>query len=324
MGYALRVIPRARIDSPRSSTNQTQTYTYPQPTISTSASTPGSISDRRGGSDLNRCRQLMTIDWNSFTPWTALAGGVLIGIAAAMFVLLNGRIAGISGVLGGLHKPHKGDVARRVAFVGGLIAAPLLYAVSFGHPEAHIDAGYGALVAAGLLVGAGTRYGSGCTSGHGVCGLSRLSPRSLVATGTFMFAGLVFGIGLLVSGMANPNKVLGFLDLAGPWDPSLALVMAGAIAVGVVAFAVARQRTISFLGAEMKLPAARQIDPQLVSGSVLFGVGWGIAGLCPGPALVSLGTGQVKAVVIVLAMVAGMGVFELLERSKLLRTATAH
>lgn len=266
----------------------------------------------------------MTIDWNSFTPWTALAGGVLIGIAAAMFVLLNGRIAGISGVLGGLHKPHKGDVARRVAFVGGLIAAPLLYAVSFGHPEAHIDAGYGALVAAGLLVGAGTRYGSGCTSGHGVCGLSRLSPRSLVATGTFMFAGLVFGIGLLVSGMANPNKVLGFLDLAGPWDPSLALVMAGAIAVGVVAFAVARQRTISFLGAEMKLPAARQIDPQLVSGSVLFGVGWGIAGLCPGPALVSLGTGQVKAVVIVLAMVAGMGVFELLERSKLLRTATAH
>lgn len=131
----------------------------------------------------------MTIDWNSFTPWTALAGGVLIGIAAAMFVLLNGRIAGISGVLGGLLKPHKGDVAWRVAFVGGLIAAPLLYAVSFGHPETQIDAGYGALVAAGLLVGVGTRYGSGCTSGHGVCGLSRLSPRSLVATGTFMVTG---------------------------------------------------------------------------------------------------------------------------------------
>ncbi len=131
----------------------------------------------------------MAIDWNSFTPWTALAGGVLIGIAAAMFVLLNGRIAGISGVLGGLFKPHHGDVAWRVAFVGGLISAPLLYALLVGGPQARIDAGYGALVVAGLLVGLGTRYGSGCTSGHGVCGLSRLSPRSLVATGAFMVAG---------------------------------------------------------------------------------------------------------------------------------------
>ena len=131
----------------------------------------------------------MVIDWNSFTPWTALAGGVLIGIAAAMFVLLNGRIAGISGVLGGLLKPHQGDLAWRVAFVGGLVAAPLLYAALFGRPEARIDASHGALVAAGLLVGVGTRYGSGCTSGHGVCGLSRLSPRSLVATFTFMATG---------------------------------------------------------------------------------------------------------------------------------------
>lgn len=131
----------------------------------------------------------MAIDWNSFTPWTALTGGVLIGISAAMFVLLNGRIAGISGVLGGLLKPHHGDVAWRVAFVGGLIAAPLLYAVLVGWPSARIDASDGALVAAGLLVGLGTRYGSGCTSGHGVCGLSRLSPRSLVATGMFMAAG---------------------------------------------------------------------------------------------------------------------------------------
>ncbi len=131
----------------------------------------------------------MTIDWNSFTPWTALSGGALIGIAAAMFVLLNGRIAGISGVLGGLLTPHRGDVAWRVAFVGGLIVAPLLYTVLFGRPTALIDTSYGALVVAGLLVGVGTRYGSGCTSGHGVCGLSRLSPRSLAATGTFMAAG---------------------------------------------------------------------------------------------------------------------------------------
>lgn len=140
---------------------------------------------------------------------------------------------------------------------------------------------------------------------------------------TSLLAGLVFGFGLLISGMADPNKVLGFLDLAGPWDPSLALVMAGAIAVGVVAFAVARQRTLSFLGAEMKLPSTQQIDRRLVLGSALFGIGWGIAGLCPGPALVSLGTGQVKAMVFVLAMVAGMGMFEWLERATLHRTATA-
>ena len=133
---------------------------------------------------------------------------------------------------------------------------------------------------------------------------------------TSLLAGLVFGLGLIVSGMANPAKVLGFLDLAGRWDPSLALVMAGAIAVGFVAFAVARRRTLSFLGAEMKLPAARHIDRRLVVGGLLFGIGWGVAGFCPGPALVALGMGESKAVVFVAAMLAGMGVFELLERRK--------
>jgi uncharacterized membrane protein YedE/YeeE len=131
----------------------------------------------------------MTLDWNAFTPWSALAGGVLIGIAAALFVLLNGRIAGISGILGGLLKPLRGDIAWRVAFLAGLIGAPLAYTLFADAPEVRIDAGYGALVVAGLLVGVGTRYGSGCTSGHGVCGLSRRSPRSLVATVTFMAAG---------------------------------------------------------------------------------------------------------------------------------------
>ncbi|MEG0002952.1 MAG: YeeE/YedE family protein [Comamonas sp.] len=133
----------------------------------------------------------MTIDWSSFTPWSALAGGALIGIAAAMLVLLNGRIAGISGILGGLFKPANGDIAWRVAFVLGLVGAPLVYAVFSDFPRPEIDAGTGALVLAGLLVGIGTRYGSGCTSGHGVCGLSRLSPRSLAATLAFMGAGFV-------------------------------------------------------------------------------------------------------------------------------------
>lgn len=131
----------------------------------------------------------MTIDWSAFTPWSSLGGGVLIGIAAAMFILLNGRIAGISGVVGGLLKPVRGDIAWRVAFVLGMISAPAAYLLFSTLPPLRIDATWGALVVAGVLVGVGTRYGSGCTSGHGVCGISRLSPRSFVATVTFMAAG---------------------------------------------------------------------------------------------------------------------------------------
>ena len=132
---------------------------------------------------------------------------------------------------------------------------------------------------------------------------------------TSLLAGLVFGLGLLVSGMANPAKVLGFLDLAGAWDPSLAFVMAGAIAVSALAFFAARQRTQSLLGAEMKLPTARRIDRRLVGGSVLFGIGWGVAGFCPGPALVAVGLGEMKALLFVAAMLAGMGIFEWFEMS---------
>ena len=133
----------------------------------------------------------MTIAWNVFTPWSALIGGMLIGLAAAMFALLNGRVAGISGVLGGLFNPTRGDIGWRVAFIGGLVSASLVYGLFAALPAVQIDASYVALVVAGLLVGVGTRYGAGCTSGHGVCGLSRLSPRSLVATLSFMGAGFV-------------------------------------------------------------------------------------------------------------------------------------
>ena len=131
-----------------------------------------------------------------------------------------------------------------------------------------------------------------------------------------LLAGLVFGLGLIVSGMANPAKVLGFLDLAGPWDPSLALVMAGAIAVGLVAFYVARNRAVSLLGAAMALPTARHIDRRLVLGSLLFGIGWGIAGFCPGPGPRRARMGEAKALVFVAAMLVGMGIFELFERRK--------
>lgn len=132
-----------------------------------------------------------------------------------------------------------------------------------------------------------------------------------------LLSGLVFGLGLIISGMANPSKVLGFLDLAGAWDPSLALVMAGAIGVGFFAFLIAKRRTLSLIGAEMKLPTATHIDKRLLTGGALFGVGWGIAGFCPGPGLVALGMGEPKALVFVVAMLAGMLVFQLLEKRQL-------
>lgn len=131
------------------------------------------------------------IDWAHFTPWSSLGGGIMIGTAAAMLALLNGRIAGVSGIIGGVLRPAAGDLAWRFAFVIGLLVAPVAYRlIAFPSPPT-IEAGYPVLLLAGLLVGAGTRYGSGCTSGHTFCGLSRLSPRSLAATVTFMLAGVV-------------------------------------------------------------------------------------------------------------------------------------
>jgi uncharacterized membrane protein YedE/YeeE len=126
--------------------------------------------------------------------------------------------------------------------------------------------------------------------------------------------GLLFGLGLLLSGMTDPGKVIGFLDLSGMWDPSLAFVMGGAIAVGFFAFALAKKRTSSFLGGALHLPTSSQIDKRLLIGSALFGAGWGIAGFCPGPGLVSMAAGQPKAVVFVVAMLAGMVVFEMADR----------
>ena len=136
----------------------------------------------------------MTIDWTHFSPWASVGGGLLLGLASALFILINGRILGISGILGGLLVPRMGDIGWRLAFLLGIAAAPLLFfaiAPSSLVQAPRIEAGYGAIAVAGLLVGFGTRYGSGCTSGHGVCGLSRMSPRSLVATATFMAAGFV-------------------------------------------------------------------------------------------------------------------------------------
>lgn len=129
-----------------------------------------------------------------------------------------------------------------------------------------------------------------------------------------LVAGLLFGIGLIVSGMTDPSKIIGFLDLAGAWDPSLAFVMGGAILVGLVAFRIARKRRAPLLGGAMLLPTARSIDRPLILGSVAFGVGWGLAGYCPGPAIVAFGAGQDKAVVFTVAMIAGMALYEAADR----------
>ncbi len=133
----------------------------------------------------------MNIDWANFTPWASLAGGLLIGLATAMLLLFNGRIAGISGIVGSLLRPVKGDVWWRVAFILGLIVASFVFGLVASLPQVRVDADVATLLVAGLLVGVGTRYGSGCTSGHGICGISRLSLRSLVATLLFMLAGFV-------------------------------------------------------------------------------------------------------------------------------------
>jgi len=133
----------------------------------------------------------MLIDWNHFTPWSALAGGALIGVASAIFVLFNGRIAGITGIVGGLFKPKRRDIGWRLAFIAGLMAAPLAWLLFAPLPAIEIDANSTLLAAAGLIVGIGTRYASGCTSGHGVCGISRLSPRSIIATLAFIATGVL-------------------------------------------------------------------------------------------------------------------------------------
>jgi hypothetical protein len=133
----------------------------------------------------------MSLNWLEFTPWASLSGGLLIGLAAGIFILFSGRIAGVSGILGGLLVPSRGDAAWRVAFLAGLIFSPVIYRTLFALPDINIAASLPVLIVAGLLVGFGTRLGSGCTSGHGVCGLSRLSPRSLIATIVFMTAGFM-------------------------------------------------------------------------------------------------------------------------------------
>ncbi len=264
----------------------------------------------------------------------------MIGLATLLLWLLDGRIAGISGIFGQIFEPRRDAILWRLAFVAGLVLAPSAYALVHPLPPLSVTHSAALLIGAGLLVGFGTRLSNGCTSGHGICGLARLSKRSLTATAVFMvvaaatvflarhihrslmmprlfsafICGLIFGIGLIVAQMSNPAKVLNFLDIAGvstgTWDPSLAFVMAGAIPVAAIGFILARRRKAPVLADIFCPPSETTITARLVIGAAMFGIGWGLVGFCPGPALTALGFGRSEAAIFVAAMIAGMLLFQ--------------
>lgn len=272
---------------------------------------------------------------SDFTPWTGLGGGIAIGLSASLLLLGAGRVAGVSGITAGAFSRAAAERDWRVAFLAGLVLSGLGFAVFAPAAISASPRPLAWLALAGLLVGVGTRLGGGCTSGHGVCGTSRLSRRSLTATGLFVAtgmlhghvaacprghamtparrlvvlalgAGVLFGVGLGVSGMTRPEKVLGFLDVTGDWDPTLLCVMGGAVAAHVWAYRAIRGRAAPPLAERYFVPASSPIDARLGLGAVLFGVGWGLGGYCPGPAIVSLATGSARVLVFVAAMLAGM------------------
>ena len=287
-------------------------------------------------------RAAFSAEMAEFTPLSALIGGALIGLAASLLLLLNGRIAGVSGIVGGLLPPRRGDAGWRTSFAAGLIAGGVvLRVVAPSSLGLGLGASFPTMVLAGVLVGVGTQLGSGCTSGHGVCGMSRGSARSVVATSrswprarvtvcggssrtrggavspslAAFLAGVLFAAGLGVSGMTQPAKVLAFLDVAGRWDPSLAFVMLGAIAVHAPLARRILVRPAPVLAPGFSLPVRRDVDARLVVGAATFGVGWGLSGLCPGPAITLLASARPIAVVFVAAMLAGMAAERAVERT---------
>jgi uncharacterized membrane protein YedE/YeeE len=269
----------------------------------------------------------------NFTPISALIGGAMIGVAATLLLILNGRIAGISGVLGGLLPPRPTDVGWRMAFLLGLIVAPVVYAAAAGSlPRIEITASTGTLVVAGNFRwrrhaarswlherprGVWRRPGlnsldrrqrglHGHGDHHAFRRPSRVGRLTLPIIMSAFAAGLIFGLGLVISQMINPAKVQAFLDIFGKWDASLAFVMAGAVAVSALGYRFAKRRGASILAGGLDLPTRHDLDARLISGAAIFGVGWGLVGFCPGPALAALGLGIWQTYVFVAAMLLGM------------------
>ena len=275
----------------------------------------------------------MQIDWTHFTPWASLAGGVTIGLAAAALVLLAGRTLGVSGIFYGALTGRGPEFAWRAAFLLGLLAAPTVLTIFFTPTPPNIDMPW--TQARGCWPPRRIRHAFGFwlherswhlralafvsaifgrdadfyvrRLRHGVCRPSSRRLKGATMRPFILFVvGLVFGMGLYISGMTQPSKVQGFLDIFGHWDPSLAFVMAGAVAVGLVAFSIAKRRSRTFLGDELRLPPISKIDAPLVVGSFIFGVGWGLSGICPGPGIFNVGFFDLPALVFVVSMAAGM------------------
>ncbi|KAG7752287.1 hypothetical protein KL911_004085 [Ogataea haglerorum] len=224
--------------------------------------------------------------------WSNLAGGAVIGLACTAYLFLLGRVAGISGMIGRVVSGE--SIWPDAAFLAGLATGPVVWSCATGDwPELSLSTPWYVLLPAGFLVGYGTRLGSGCTSGHGVMGLARLSPR----------------IGLILGGMANPATVRAFLDLAGDWNPSLVFVLGGALSVAFAGVRLQKRLSRPVLEKSFQLPTARQIDAPLVAGSCLFGVGWGLSGFCPGPAVLSIFVGQWPSLTFVLGLLLGMATY---------------
>ena len=281
----------------------------------------------------------MIWEWESIL--NALLGGGLIGLAASLMLFFNGRVTGISGIYSGVFSGITPDFFWRLALILGLILggavvhqlSPELFVNNTNRSLLH-------LALAGIIVGFGALLGSGCTSGHGICGLSRLSLRShcshleLYGFGichghtvgeahlnnsqvvSSFLVGFVFAIGLAIAGMTQPEKIIGFLDvLSGQWDPSLAFVMLGAIPVHYVSHWLLKGRTSPLFDTQFHMPQKKELNKSLLIGGALFGVGWGLGGYCPGPALASVASGAFEVLVFVGSMTIGMFLFRFYQKT---------
>jgi len=270
------------------------------------------------------------IDVINFTPYSSLIGGLIIGVAVVLFFITTGRLAGISGIVSSTLEKNENKFSN-LLFIIGLVLGPLVF-IFFSQNDVvfKMTSSIPLIIVGGLLVGLGTKIGRGCTSGHGICGISRFSMRSILATIIFMIfamftvfflqlleiykmyknifsliSGLVFGIGLTIGGMTNPSKVIAFLNITNNWDPSLIFVMGGAIAFVLPSFYLLKNKEKPIFASSFQIPSSKNINQKLILGSSMFGIGWGMIGLCPGPAISSIAFLQPLSILFIISMMSG-------------------